>query len=163
MNTFNYHPRNAKGVVNTVEGKKFPWQTLLIVVLALALIVSLIVSFPSADYRNNAHELFITRMQTECGTAVNAAKMLSRTISSNSNAQLALIRSSLYAMDVLNQTYASLESGGQQPIPPATFTSLYAVIDSYYAALATGTQTTDAMAALTAQLDALQSAVMALD
>lgn len=162
MNRFNYRPRGRNGGINTPEVRKFPWQALFILALSVALVVSLVISIPSADYRKETRDLLIGRMQSECDAAMNAAKMLSRTISSNSNAQLASVRSSLYSMDVVNQTYAALENG-RYPISPNAFANLYAVIDSYYSALATGAQTTDAMASLTAQLEALQSAAAELN
>ncbi len=163
MNGFRYHPRGTQGEMGRTGSSRFPLQPILIAVLALALVTSLFFAVPSTDYRAGARSFLISRMRTECEAAVNASKMLSRTISSNSNAQLAYVRSGVYAMDVLNQTYAALEGEGSYPIEPTTFTNLYAVIDSYYSRLATGTQTTDPMAALTEQLDALQTLVAALD
>lgn len=149
--------------MNRPGGSRFPLQPILIAVLALALVISLFFAVPSTDYRAGARNFLVSRMRTECESAVNASKMLSRTISSNSNSQLAYVRSGVYAMDVLNQTYAALEGDGSYPVDPTSFTNLYSVIDSYYSRLATGTQTTDPMAALTEQLDALQTTVAALD
>ncbi len=163
MNGFRYHPRGTQGDLNRTGGNRFPLQPILIAVLALALVTSLFFAVPSTDYRAGARGFLLGRMHTECEAAVNASKMLSRTISSNSNAQLATVRSGVYAMDVLNQTYAALEGEGSYPVDPTVFTNLYAVIDSYYSRLATGNQTTDPMAALTEQLDALQALVAALD
>ncbi len=133
------------------------------VALAVALAVTLWVCLPAMSYRGDARSLFISRMQTECDTALTYSKYLSRTASSNSNAQLAVIRSCVYGMDVLNQSYAGLEGEGHYLVDQALFSQIYGVLDSYFNKLTTGMNTSDQLTELSASLEALQQAVITLD
>ena len=83
------------------------------------------------------------------------------TASTNSNAQLALIRSSIYTMDVMNESYAALE-GGRTLVDQSVFNSLYSVLDGYYNNLARGSNVTESLTTLSQQLDALHVTVLAL-
>lgn len=162
MNTYRYNPRGGQREKHDAAQRGFRWQNVALPVLATALIITILVSAPGAGYRNNVKELFVARMQSECDTAINNVKYLSRTASSNSNAQLAVIRSNVYAMDVINQSYASLEGGGQYLIDPALFTSLYDVLDRYYNHLITGNNTAEQLTVLSEQLESLHTVTAAL-
>lgn len=141
----------------------FQWERLVIVALLAALAVTLFVCLPSMSYRNESRSLFISRLQTECDTAITSSKYLSRTASSNSNAQLAMIRSSIYSMDVINQTYASLEGEGKHLVEQNVFSSLYSTLDNYFSKLTTGMNTSDQLTDLSNQLEQLKKLVADLD
>lgn len=137
------------------RGKQGIW-ILISLVLVIALAVTLFVTMPHMNASQGSHDYYVARMRTECEAAVSTVKYLSRTNSSNSYAQLATIRSSVYAADVLNQTSHAVEDG-DYPVDTAIFTQVYATIDAYYNALTTGKSTTDALTTLTQQLDTLHA------
>ena len=161
MNTYRYSPRAKQQDRNDAPRRAFLWQNVALPVVLIALAVALVVGIPSMGYRDETRSLIIARMQSECDTAVNSTKYLSRTASTNSNAQLALIRSSIYTMDVMNESYAALE-GGRTLVDQSVFTSLYGVLDGYYNNLARGSNVTESLTTLSQQLDALHVTVLAL-
>ena len=137
-------------------------RTIISLVLAVALAITLVIAVPAINYRNDVKDLYIERIQKECDTAVTYSRYLSRTASSNSNAQLATIRSSIYSIDVLNQTYASLEGNGTTLVSDSLLSSIYTTIENYYNKLTTGTNTSDQQTELSNELEALQTAAAAL-
>ena len=137
-------------------------RNIIIAVLAVALAATLIITLPKMNYSSDLRSLTIERIQRECDTAITYSKYLSRTASSNSNAQLAVIRSSVYSIQVLNETYASMEGTGTHLIQETVLTSILTVIDNYYTRLTTGTNTSDNQTDLSNQLDQLQALADAL-
>ncbi|MBQ8162498.1 MAG: hypothetical protein IJ083_17360 [Clostridia bacterium] len=110
-----------------------------ILILILALIVLGAVAFPSLQLRSETKELISMRLLTECDTAVQKVQRLSRTASTTSASTLQEIRSCIYAMDVLCQTYAGLT--GEQLIPSSYFTTLYTQLSSYSSQMIAGSDT----------------------
>lgn len=153
---YNISMRSSRHGIGGPRPTGFPWSMLVIVVLVAALVAVSVVAFPSMNYRTEAKKLYIERMQKECDTALQYSKYLSRTASSNSNAQLAAIRASIYSMDVLNQTYSSLEGEGHILVDQNVFSALYNVLDNYYNKLATAMNTSEQLTDLTAQLESMK-------
>lgn len=130
----------------------------LLVLLALALIVSLIIGLPAIRYRSDARAYMLSRMEVECGDAQYVLTKISNTGGSSTYAQLARIRSEVYAVQILNQTYAALEGSGGVLVDEAVFTNLFTLIDNYYNHLITSATNTSIV--LT-DLDAALSDLMA--
>lgn len=160
---YNINMRPSRHPIGMQRAHGFQWERLLCLVLLAALIAALCICVPSMKYREESRKLYIARMQTECDTALTYSKYLSRTASSNSNAQLAVIRSSIYSMDVVNQTYMTMEGEGSYLVSQNTFSNLYNVLDNYFNKLTTGTNTSDHQTELTQQLEALKQIVSRLD
>ena len=137
-------------------------RSVITLVLAVALVVTLIISIPTINYRNDLRSICIGRIQTECDTAITYSRYLSRTASSNSNAQLAVIRSSVYTIQALNETYAGIEGNGQYLLDTSLFTTILNVIDNYYTKLTTGTSTSEQQTELSNLLTNLQTLAAAL-
>lgn len=154
---------SRRGIGSGPRMTGFPWSAVVIVALVAALIAVCIITVPSMSYRTEAKKLYIERMQKECDTALQYSKYLSRTASSNSNAQLASIRASIYSMDVINQTYSSLEGEGHILVDQNVFSALYNVLDNYYNKLATAMNTSDQLTDLTNQLEGLKTLVSNLN
>ena len=138
------------------------FHTLLTLLLAIALVVTLVLTLPSTSFKNDYRSITIERIQKECDTVITYSRYLSRTASSNSNAQLAVIRSSVYTVQVLNETYASLQGGGAYLLDTALTDDIFTTLDSYYSRLTTGTNTSDQQTVLSTQLEALQTAAAEL-
>lgn len=137
-------------------------HTLLTIILAIALVAVLITSAPSNRFKNDYRSLTIERIQRECDTAVTYSRYLSRTAASNSNAQLAVIRSSVYTIQILNENYASLQGGGAYLVDPGLISPIITTIENYYTRLTTGTSTADNQTALSNELEALQTSATQL-
>lgn len=135
-------------------------HTSLTLALAIALVVALVVNAPNASFRNDYRSLTIERMQKEIDTAVQYSRYLSRTASSNSNAQLAVVRSSIYSVQVLNETFAALSGGGNYLLDPTLTANVISTLESYYNRLTTGNNTSDNQTELSNQLDILQQAAI---
>ncbi len=147
-----YSSRNAFSVGDSGRTRQ-RFQTVLILVLAAALVVALVWLLPSASDRREAHGFIVSRMLEECETAVSVTSRLSRTASTSSYDSLARIWSCVYAIDVLNQ--AEQAATGQYLIPTEDFTGIYSTLDTYNSQLIKGKQTGDQQTQLTAELDAL--------
>ena len=154
-----YSSRNAYSVGDSWE-KRRRFQTIVILVLIVALAVSLVMLLPSASDRRNAHSFIVSRMLEECETAVSVTSRLSRGSSTSSYDSLARIRSSVYAIEVLNQ--AEQDATGSYLLPPETFTEIYGTLDTYNSQLIKGKQTGDQQTQLTGELDALHLRIEAL-
>lgn len=139
-------------------------KNVLLILLALALIVSLIMGIPSLRYRSDAKEYIISRMEVECGDARYYLSKLSNTGGSSTYAQLARIRSEIYAMQVLNQTYAAMEgSGSKTLVDDAIFSNLFSLVETYYNQLITSsTNTSSVLTDMGTTLTELQTALDAL-
>ena len=164
MNKGSYRKGYARGSHSMGEAGRSRGllHTLLTIALAIALVVVLITSAPSLSFKNDYHSLTVERIQRECDTAITYSRYLSRTAASNSNAQLAVIRSSVYTIQILNESYASLQGGGAYLVDTGLITPILTTIDNYYTRLTTGTSTADNQTELSTELEALQTAAAAL-
>ncbi len=142
------------------EGSPTLWQRardVLILLLVAAVVALAILGGRAMAYRASAHDLFVKRIQTECGDALTLTASLSRTAGANSAATLGRVRSHVYTMDTLNQLNVGLEGGDRFFVDEAVFSDLYGVLDDYSNKLITGMVTGDLQTALTEQLTALQA------
>lgn len=140
------------------EGSPTLWQRardVLILLLVAAVVALAVLGGQAMAYRASAHDLFVKRIQTECGDALTLTASLSRTAGANSAATLGRIRSHVYTMDTLNQLNVGLEGGDRFFVDEAEFSALYGLLDEYSNKLITGMVTGDLQTALTEQLTAL--------
>lgn len=137
-------------------------HTVFTIVLLIALVAVLIGTIPATQFSKDYHTITVERIQKECDTAVTYSRYLSRTASSNSNAELAVIRSSVYTIQVLNETYASLNGGGAYLLDGSLTSVILTTLENYYNRLTTGVNTSDQQTELSNELDALQQAAIKL-
>ncbi|MDO5143381.1 MAG: hypothetical protein Q4E72_02055 [bacterium] len=164
MSRYQYQMRSARRVQRGGEPKRaMPRLSgLLCIALVIALGVTLSICLPGLNYRDEVRDQFIANLQTECDTAMTNARYLSRNASSGSNEQLAVIRSSIRTMEVINDTYSKLENGTML-VDQTLFNNLYTVIQNYFNRLNTGMNTADYLTDMTLQLESLQQLVVALN
>lgn len=120
MNQGSYRKSLARGShsMGDASRSKGLLHTAFTLALLIALVVVLVLNGPNVSFRNDYHSITVERIQKECDTAVQYSRYLSRTASSNSNAQLAVVRSAVYSVQVMNETYASLQGGGKHLVDP---------------------------------------------
>ncbi len=111
-------------------------KNILIILMAVALLGVGIAGTQAIAFRADAQDLMVARAMTECGSAISQVNTLSRSGGSDTAGTLGKIRASINAVDVINGMMQSLY--GRALAPQTTFSSLYAVIDSYSAKLKNG-------------------------
>ena len=153
----------SAGSVRVTRGAMPRWVPVLLAVLLIAVILLGVFGVPSMMYRSRSEETFVNRMLTECGDALALANSLSRSLSGDANtaAELGRIRSSIHAIDTINDMRSTLTGSGHY-IQPYVFTDLYNVIDSYYGNLQLGNVTMQNLTELVRQLEALQGMLFEL-
>jgi len=154
------YTRTSKKTESSSQRRKNQIRSIVMIVLLVALVALGIYSTSAIVYRNESQELIIDRMQSECGNALVLTNSLSRTAGTNSSAQLGKIRSSVYAVETLNDMYASLNR--VHLVSDEQFESLFALIDEYGNKVITGMNTGELQTALLNEINALQSIVNAI-
>ncbi len=164
MNHGSYRKGYARGSHMMGDGSRnrHMLHTILTIALAISLVVLLISSTPAMNFQKDYRSITVERIQKECDTALTYSRYLSRTASSNSNAQLAVVRSSIYTIQVLNETFASLNGGGAYLLDTSLTNNILTTLENYYARLTTGNNTSDQQTELTNELEALQQAAIDL-
>ena len=132
-------------------------KSILLILMAVALLGVGIVGVQSIAFKGDAQKLIVARAMTECSTAVSHANSLSRSGGSDTAGMLGKIRANVNAVDVLSGIHQSLF--GQELAPRSTFTQLYTVIDSYSGKLRNGTATIEELTNLSDGLLGLQQLV----
>ena len=144
---YRYSPNRMRG--NTGAPKlRERLKSILLVVLAAALAAALIYGIPAMRYRSEADELYVARIQLECGNAISLTNSLSRTAGANSSVTLGRLRSCVYAMETINSLSVGLNGASGWIIQEEWFTSLYSIIDAYATQLLTGMTTTEQQTSL---------------
>ena len=136
------------------------FKNVLLLLLLIAVVALAIMGGRAMAYRNEAKNLFISKIQLECGNALTLTKSLSRTAGASSSATLGRIRSHVYAMETSNSLSVGLEGSEGWLISEDWFTTLYGVLEEYSQKLITGMTTGDQQTTL---LGALQTLYDQLD
>ena len=136
-------------------------RDLVILVLAGALIASLVIGVPAVTQRNNNRSIFIQRIRTECDEAVRQAAMLSRNAGADSASILARIRSNLYAIRVTNSV--SNAQGTGSLVSDDRVLTLQNTVDQYLTYLTTGMDTGEYQTSLQNALEELQEILGSLN
>lgn len=160
-NKYSYGPGGAAHSPARVLGGRI--RSVLLVVLLIAVVVLGVLGGRAMIYSSRCEPAFIHRMTTECNEATASTKVLSRSGGADSQAVLGKIRANIRAIDAINEINNSIEGGDGYFVPTATFTNLYAIIDSYMNNLKLGNATIEnqnnlvgALADLTLLLEALE-------
>ena len=154
-----HHNRNSAIRSSTYRPLSSKIKNVLLLLLVLGLALSLVWGIPAVQSQKNYRGDVIARMETECGDAQYILAHLSNTGSSSTYAQLARIRSAIYAIDVLNQSYSSLQ-GASSLVDSQLLNNVYTLVESYYTALiSSATNTSILLSDLSAALQSLQSAL----
>ena len=132
-----------------------------ILVLVIALIVGAVFAVPAFRYRSETADTYLQRVRSECSTAISLTNTLSRTAGSGTNSTLALVRSHIYAMEVISTLNNGM--GGGYIIQPSVFSSLYSILDEYSSRMTTGTNTADQVTALQNSLQAVYDMLGAIE
>ena len=156
---YRYSPNRMRGATGAPKLRERV-KTIMLAALIVALVVLAVVGVPAMRFRSEAKELFIARIQLECGNALSLTNSLSRTAGANSAATLGRIRSCVYAMETINSLSVGLSGSAGWIIQEDWFTSLYGMIDSYSSQLLTGMTTSEQQTAL---YNALQTLSEQLD
>lgn len=130
-------------------------RTAVMLVLLAALIGVAVYSTSAIFYRNEAQNMMVARIQSECGSALTLTNSLSRTAGTNSSGTLGKIRGHVYTMETLSDMYLALNN--RALIADSTLDDLYSLIDDYSNKLITGMTTGDMQSSLLAQLQSLQA------
>jgi len=156
-----YSSRRSRVSVGDPGRSRGRWQGAVALLLLIVLIVTVVMALPAMRYQREAHAFFAERMLNECNDAKTRTSSLSRT-GGTSQASLALIRSKVYAMQLLNQADASL-AGTSPMIPESTFTGLMTTVENYISRTTLGAADTgDLQTELSTELDALEAQLSAL-
>ena len=152
----NRYANGRSGGARAVEHPKAERiRTILIILLAVALIGIAISGAQAMAFRDKADETIIHRMVNECGEAVSHMNTLSRYGGSDSASVIGKIRADVHAIDGYNELYNNLY--GQHLVQKSVFTSIYAYIDSYMGKLKNGSATMEEQTNLTNELSVLQT------
>lgn len=158
----NRYAHGRSGNVRAVEhGKAERVRNLLLILLTVALLGVGIAGGRAIAFRGSCDDRIVSRMVTECADAVSLAKNLSRYGGSDSAAILGSIRSSVHAVDVLNELHHTLY--GSYLVEPAAYSVLYDVISSYSNKLTKGAAVVEDQNNLVNGLDALSALLQSLN
>lgn len=152
----NRYARSRNGDSRGVEHSRADRVRSIAIILLLVVLAGVgIVAVQAFAFRGSCEKSMLSRALTECGEAINQVNTLSRSGGSDTATVLAKIRANVHVIDAMS----TLHQGhyGKTFAPAETFTELYAVIDSYFAKLKTGTNATDELTRLGDQLTALQA------
>lgn len=108
---------------------------ILALLLVLALAGCAFLGLRTASYGatvNGARQQLMLRVRSCCADARNLAERMPSTVQSNTAANLAAIRQSVYAMDQLNATAIALFGESGRLVPAEAFTALYDDLDTYF-------------------------------
>lgn len=119
-----------------------------ILLLVAAMVALAIFALPAIQYKKDANELYLARIQVECADAIELTAALSRTSGGNTSEQLGQIRSRVYAMETINSLSVGLNGPSGRFIEESWFTVLYGEIDTYTQKVAKGTATGDSQTSL---------------
>lgn len=139
------------------------FRNILMILLAAALIASIVIGLPAVQSRASTRALVISRMQNEISTAVRLTTSLSRNAGASSSGTLAQIRSNIYAISTLNDVNVGMEGASGRLIPEEDLTALLSSIDNYLQFLTTGMDTGEYQTNLQNALDDLQMQVNRLE
>ena len=160
--TMNRYGTGSRMVVGPTGRSNRRALQLIALILAAAVIVLLIVGIPALRYQGESRSYAVSRMRTECESALREVNTLSRTSASSSAAILSRIRSEVYAMSVLNQAQQAL--GGSPLVEESLFTDLFGTIERYFSTLMlSGTNTANLQTEMAQQLTALGERVNSLE
>ena len=74
----------------------------LLVLVTVALVIMTILGVSAMAYRNESQELFVARLQGECGEAIGLTNKLSRLAGAGDSVTLGYIRGHVSAMETIN-------------------------------------------------------------
>lgn len=151
---YRYSPNRMRGATGAPKLKERV-KSVVLLLLLIALVLLAVFGVPAMRFRAEAKELFIARIQLECGNALSLTNSLSRTAGANSSVTLGRIRSCVYAMETINSLNVGLNGASGWIIQEDWFTSLYSMIDSYSSQLLTGMSTSEQQTALYSALQTL--------
>lgn len=119
--------RNRGGYV-TVRNRVM----LIVMIVLIAAVVFLGVrTIMLSSFRGNTENVLYHSMTSNISSAISVANRLDSTTSSSTSYTLGLVRQHVYALEQVNQAYASLT--GRTYVPQDAFTALYADLESYQA------------------------------
>ena len=135
-------------------------RNILLLLLLAGLITLAVFSIPAMTYRSSERALVIARMNQECREASKRTETLSRTGGSDSEQNLAQIRSNIYAIRTLNEIYSSDEGS---LIRGKDIEDLLNSVDGYLRYLTTGMDTGEYQTNLQNSLATLQGILETLE
>lgn len=138
-------------------------QTIFTMLLLAAVIALAIFGGNALRYQAAAHELFVQKIQTECGNALQLCNTLSRTAGSSSSSTLGKIRQHVYSMQTINDLNVGLEGASGWMVQESYFSNLYTLLDNYETKLVTGMTTGDYQTQLLQTLTELYEQVELLE
>lgn len=128
-NKYSYGPGGSAHTPARILGGRL--RSVLLVVLLAAVVVLGVFGGRAILYQSKCEPAFISRMRTECDSAITTTNSLSRSGGAESAAILGRIRANIHAIDVVNEINNTVEGGDGYFVPTSVFTNLYAIIDSY--------------------------------
>ena len=134
----------------------------LLLLTTAALIVAAIVGGSALIYQNESQELFVARLQGECGEAINLTNKLSRLAGASDSVTLGYIRGHVYAMETINNLQSSLYGADAAYVQQTVFEELHDALDAYGEKLLTGMSTGEQQTQLLTMLQSLMNQVEAI-
>ena len=154
MYRYSPHMRGGDGSSSQLRRRVQSIFTMLLLVAVIAL---------AMRYQSSAHELFVQKIQTECGNALQLCNTLSRTAGSGSSSTLGKIRQHIYSIQTINDLNVGLEGASGWMVEESVFSNLYTLLDNYETKLVTGMTTGDSQTQLLQTLTSLYQQVELLD
>ena len=160
MYRYSPHMRGGDGSSSQLRRRV---QSIFTMLLLVAVIALAIFGGNAMRYQSSAHELFVQKIQTECGNALQLCNTLSRTAGSGSSSTLGKIRQHIYGMQTINDLNVGLEGASGWMVEESVFSNLYTLLDNYETKLVTGMTTGDSQTQLLQTLTSLYQQVELLD
>lgn len=158
---YRYSPRTISG-----SGRNSAFRNRLrsiaLIVLAVALTVTIVLSWSAFNYRSRARELYLKKAIVECADALALCNTLSRTAGSGTAETLGQIRSRVYAINTLSNVAATLGGNSEAFASETQFTKIYDLIGQYSDKLITGMNTSTFQNDLTSAITLLQAYLAAV-
>ncbi len=145
----------GEGAMPVTTMKRNRIKNAVLLLLVIALVALLIISIPALRNREETRSLYVRRIQSEIEDAVRQTSTLSRNAGADSAAILARVRSSLYAVRVLNNMNTA--EGNALLIEEERLITLQNTVDRYLSFLTTGMDTGEYQTGLQNALAELQT------
>ena len=129
----------------------------LLVLVTVALVIMTILGVSAMAYRNESQELFVARLQGECGEAIGLTNKLSRLAGAGDSVTLGYIRGHVSAMETINNLQFSLHGAHAAYVQEAVFEELHDTLDAYGEKLLTGMSTGEQQTQLLTMLQNLMA------
>ena len=153
MYRYSPHMRGGDGSSSQLRRRV---QSIFTMLLLVAVIALAIFGGNAMRYQSSAPELFVQKIQTECGNALQLCN-------TGSSSTLGKIRQHIYSMQTINDLNVGLEGASGWMVEESVFSNLYTLLDNYETKLVTGMTTGDSQTQLLQTLTSLYQQVELLD